>query len=211
MPALALAQLPPYGGASNSSGSGNSSSSSSSSSSRKASPYFSLALKGIKGAAGSDDNKYAIGRDLFMYGGEALLGIRQKNWLLAVSGEFNHWVQRTKPAEVYDTNMAGNQVNVAPALGLSFGRFILIGKLYAYSKMRLEKEDIAGNEIAYVAPSVESFAVQLNMRLAGSTFIGVEYGQVTYKKLQRDGKEEALSSDQRIKYGGWGVLYGLKF
>jgi hypothetical protein len=45
-------------------------------------------------------------------------------------------------------------VNVAPALGLSLGPFLLIGNLYAYSKIRLKKENIKDQEIAYVMPSM---------------------------------------------------------
>lgn len=173
--------------------------------------YFSFAVKGVKGSSSSDDNKYVKGRDLLMYGGDMMLGVTSGNFVLAAAGEYNLWNQRTKPSEVSNTNMSGTQVNVGPALGMSFGRFLLLGKYYAYSKMNLTRKNIDDETVAYTTPSMESFAVQLSMRMSRRTFVGVEYGQVTYKKYQQDGSETKFKADERIKFGGWGVLCGIKF
>jgi hypothetical protein len=182
---------------------------SSAGSSTKKGFYFSVAGKGGLGTSGSVDEAIAESRDHYRYGGEVNLGIRIGSFLLGGSAEYNWWKQKTKASEVGDTNMSATQMNIAPILGMSFGNFLLVGKPILNSKVTLDQEDASNGKIVYTTPVMPSYVLQLNYKLAGSSYVGVEYSSVTYKNVEVDGEETKL--DDEIIYSGWGVIYGFMF
>lgn len=171
--------------------------------------YFSVAGKGGLGTSGSVDETLAESRDQYRYGGEVNLGIRIGSFLLGGSAEYNWWKQKTKASEVSDTNMSATQMNIAPILGMSFGNFLLLGKPILNSKVTLDQKDSSNGEVVYTTPVMPSYVLQLNYKLAGSSYVGVEYSSVTYKNTEVDGEETKL--DDEIIYSGWGVIYGFMF
>jgi hypothetical protein len=173
--------------------------------------YFSVAGKGMMGTSGSEDTSYAESRDHYTYGAETILGYHFGRLLVGVSGEYNLWKQKTKPSEVSNSNMSGNQMNLAPVLGIGMGRFVLLGKMVVSSTMTLDKKNANGDETVYTSPSLASYVAQLNFKLFGRSYIGLEYNNVVYGKTKVGGTTSKLDDDHKITYGSWGLVYGYIF
>jgi len=51
--------------------------------------------------------------------------------------------------------------------------------------------------------------LQINYKLAGRSYIGLEYTNVTYEETETGSDESKL--DDEISYAGWGLIYGFVF
>jgi hypothetical protein len=172
--------------------------------------FGSIAAKGGLGSAGSD-SETVESRDLYRYGGELTLGYRFGTLLFGASAEYNLWRQKTKPSEVDDTNMSGKQLNVAPVVGIGLGPFLFGVKTQLMSSITLDKKNSSGDEIVYTSPAFPAYSAQLNYRLGGRSYVGVEYTSITYQKTEVDGESAKLESEDEITYSGWGLVYGFIF
>jgi hypothetical protein len=171
--------------------------------------FGSIAAKGGLGNAGSESDSVES-RDLYRYGGELTLGYRLGTVLFGGSAEYLVWGQKTKPSEVDDTNMSGKQLNVAPLVGLGLGPFLILAKTNMMSSLKLDKKTSGGDEVVFTSPAFPGYSAQINYRLSGRSFIGLEYSSITYQKVEVDGESAKLNSDE-VTYSGWGVVYGLMF
>lgn len=172
--------------------------------------YVSIAARGGLGNAGSDDESVKS-RDFSYYGAEATLGYRFGRLLIGGSADYNIWAQRTKPSKVDNTNMSGKQLNLAPIAGVAIGPFLLAAKAHISSTMTLDKKTESGDKVEYSAPNLPAYTAQINYRLGGGSFIGLEYTNVTYKKMKSGSESANLSGKEQISYSGWGVVYGYMF
>lgn len=172
--------------------------------------FGSIAAKGGLGSAGTDGDAVET-RDLYRYGGELTVGYRFGTFLFGGSAEYNLWKQKTKPSEVDDTNMSARQLNVAPILGIGLGPFMFQAKTHLMSTVTLDKKTSGGDEIVYTSPSFPAYSAQINYRLGGRSYVGVEYTSITYEKVEVDGESAKLESENEITYSGWGLVYGLMF
>ena len=127
------------------------------------------------------------------------------------SAEYNLWKQKTKPSEVDDTNMSGRQLNVAPIVGIGLGPFMLQAKTHLMSSVTLDKKTSGGDEVVYTSPAFPAYSAQINYRLGGRSYVGVEYSSITYQKVEVAGESAKLDSKNEITYSGWGLVYGLMF
>lgn len=173
--------------------------------------YLSAEAKGGLGSAGSGDGEVIESRNLYTYGAQLILGYTLSNFLVGASAEYNIWKQKTKPSKVDDTNMSGRQLNFSPVLGLGLGKFLLQARPQLFSKITLDKKNPSDQEVVFTSPSSQSYSVQLNYKLAGSSYIGVEYSNVTYTKTELDGEENKLDSDARPTFSSYGLVYGWMF
>ena len=172
--------------------------------------FGSIAAKGGLGSAGSDSDTVES-RDLYRYGGELTVGYRLGTLLLGGSAEYNLWRQKTKPSEVDDTNMSGRQLNVAPIVGIGLGPFLFKAKTHLMSTVTLDKKTSGGDEVVYTSAAFPAYSAQINYRLGGRSYVGVEYSSITYQKVEVDGESAKLESENEITYSGWGLVYGLMF
>lgn len=172
--------------------------------------FGAIALKGGMGQAGSDADAVES-RDLYRYGADLTLGLRWGSLLMGAAAEYNFWRQSTKPSKVDDTNLSGRQLNLAPVIGIGLGPFMFQTKAHLMSTVTLDQKTRAGEKLVYTAPAFPAFSAQLNYRLGGKSFVGVEYTKVTYEEKELDGESSSLSSDDEVTYSGWGVVYGLMF
>jgi hypothetical protein len=173
--------------------------------------YLSFAGKGLLGTSGSKDTSVAKTRDQYVYGAETILGYHFGPFLVGGSAEYNVWKQKTDPSSVNDTNMSGTQVNLAPVFGLSLGRVLLIGKMVMSSTMTLDKKNSNGDKTIYSNPSTSSYVAQLNFKLGGHSYLGVEYNNVVYGKSKVQDTTTKLRSDKKSTSGAWGLVYGFSF
>ncbi len=173
--------------------------------------YGSVAAKGGLGTAATEDKNFVESRDLYHYGAELNLGWHWGTFVAGGSIDYVMWNQKTKASEVNDTNMSGKQLVLSPALGFTFGKILIQAKTPLKSTMTLDQEDAAGNKVAYTTPAFPAFSLQLNYRLEGSSYIGLEYFKTTYKTMEVDGEENKLDDDKQISYSGWGLVYGYVF
>jgi hypothetical protein len=171
--------------------------------------FFSIAAKAGTGASASEDEVFAESRDHFHYGAEASLGMRFGYLVTGLTIDYLKWSQRTDPEEVDDTNMSGTQLNLSPILGLNLGPFILLGRPVLYSQLRPDQKNFADEKVSYESPEFGSYVVQLNYKLAGRSYIGLEYTNVTYEDTVTGSDESKL--DDKITYAGWGLIYGFVF
>ncbi len=172
--------------------------------------FGAVALKGGLGTAGTTEDTLES-RDFYRYGGELTLGYRIGSLLFGGSAEYNLFGQKTKPSEIDDTNLSGKQLNVAPILGVGLGRFMFLVKAHMMSTMTLNKKTSSGDEVVFSSPVFPGYSTQLNFRLAGRSYLGVEYTSVTYSKSKIGGESLTLESDSEVTYSGWGIVYGLMF
>lgn len=172
--------------------------------------FGSVAAKGGLGTAGSDGESVES-RDLYRYGAEITVGYRVGSVLFGGSAEYNLWKQRTKPSEVDDTNMSGRQLNIAPVVAVGAGPFMFLAKGHIMSTITLDNKTSAGDTVVYTSPSFPGYSAQVNYRLGGGSYLGLEYTSITYQKSEVDGESTKLSSDDEVTYGGWGLLYGVMF
>lgn len=171
--------------------------------------YFSAAAKWGLGISGSVNETIAASRDLYRYGGEVNLGMHIGSFLLGGSTEYILWQQKTKASEVSNTNMSGTQLNFAPIMGVGLGKLLLSVKPVLSSQMKLDKKDISNQTMTYTTPDFPSYVLQLNYKLSGRSYVGVEYSKITYEKVKINGEETKL--DDQVIYKGWGLIYGFMF
>lgn len=171
--------------------------------------FFSIAAKGGLGASASEDEIFAESRDHFRYGAEASLGMKFDYLVTGVTVDYLIWSQRTDPEDVDDTNMSGTQLNLSPILGLNFGPFILLGRPVLYSQFAANEKNFAEEKVSYKSPEFGSYVLQLNYKLAGRSYIGLEYTSVTYEDTVTGSDENKL--DDKVTYAGWGLIYGFVF
>lgn len=171
--------------------------------------FFSIAAKGGMGTSSSEDEIFAESRDHFRYGGEASLGLRIGYIFTGLTADYLIWSQRTDPDDVDETNMSGTQLNLSPILGLNFGPFIIMGRPILYSQFSSSEKNLAEEKVTYKTPAFPSYVLQINYKLAGRSYIGLEYTNVTYKETETGSDESNL--DDEITYAGWGLIYGFVF
>lgn len=171
--------------------------------------FLSIAAKGGMGSSASEDEIFAKSRDHFHYGAESSLGVRFGYLVTGLTIDYLKWSQRTDPEDVDDTNMSGTQLNLSPILGLNFGPFILLGRPVLYSKFTPDQKNFADEKVRYESPEFGSYVVQLNYKLAGRSYIGLEYTNVIYEDNVTGSDESTL--DDKITYAGWGLIYGFVF
>jgi hypothetical protein len=173
--------------------------------------YFSLAAKGGMGDAGSADGTSIKTRDMYAFGGELMFGKTFGRFLLGASAEYNLFKQKTKASEVSNTNMAGNQLNFSPVLGMGLGNFLFVLKPILYSNFTAEKKTSSGAESSLNSPKIGSFGFQLNYKWGPKTFIGLEYANVDYTKSDVGGTESTLKGDDIVTYSSMSLIFGYKF
>ena len=172
--------------------------------------FGSIAAKGGLGSAGSDSDTVES-RDLYRYGAELTVGYRLGTLLLGGSAEYNLWRQKTKPSEVDDTNMSAKQLNVAPIVGIGLGPFMFQAKTHLMSTVTLDKKTSGGDEVVYTSAKFPAYSAQINYRLGGRSYVGLEYSSISYQKVEVGGESTKLESENEITYSGWGLVYGLMF
>lgn len=173
--------------------------------------YGSIAAKGGLGNSATEDEELVESRDLYRYGAELNLGWHWSTLVAGVSADYVLWNQKTKASEVDDTNMSGKQLVLSPIVGLSFGKILVQAKVPLQSTMTLNQEDAGGNKVVLTTPAFPAYSLQINYRLEGSSYVGVEYTKTTYKTMEVDGEENKLSDENQITYSGWGLVYGYVF
>ncbi len=173
--------------------------------------YMSIGAKGLLGKSASADNQTIEDRKMSAYGGEAVIGFTISKILLGAAIEYNVWEHLTNPETSDNTNMEGKQFNVAPVAGLAMGSFLLMIRPYVHSTFLLDNKDSNGDRISFNTPNFPSFGVQLIYRLKKNLLVGIEYTQLQYNKVVRDGEQRSLTDDAKTTLSGMGLVYGIKF
>lgn len=172
--------------------------------------YFSLAAKGGLSKVASSDNEAVESRDLWSFGGEITAGVRAFGLMFGASGEYLMLKQREDPDDVDGTNASGTQLTIAPTIGVPFARFLFQVRPHFYSTYTLDRKTAGGDEVEYSSPELPSYTAQLVYAI-GSSFVGLEYTSMTYKKRSEGGEEVTLDTDDKLTIGTLGVVYGYKF
>lgn len=170
-----------------------------------------IAAKGGLGTAASKSEDTIESRDLYRMGGELALGYNIGPFLLGAAAEYILWNQKTDPDDVDGINMSGKQLNVSPMVAVAFGKLMLSLRSPLYSRFTVEKSNSADQEVILFGPEVPAYGIQLNYRLEGRSYVGIEYTSTTYKKSELDGEEAKLGDDDLTTFSGWGLVYGYLF
>ena len=173
---------------------------------------LSFAGRGALGKAGNENSSSLKTRDFYVYGAEAKLGYSFGRFIIGGSADYNLWKQKTEPSEVSNSNMSGKQLSLSPIVGMDLGPISLIGKLIVSSNVDLDKTSLSGDKTSYTSPSLPSYAVQLNYRPSGSrSFLGFEYTNLSYEKIESGSTSTTLTSNDKINYSSYGLIYGFIF
>ncbi len=170
-----------------------------------------LGLKALPGSNASTDGTSVKSRSMLTYGGEVILGYRLASFVVGAAAEYNLWMQSTDPTEVAGTNTQGNQLNLAPVIGVRFGKFLFMLKPFLASTLNLSKTDASGNSVAFTSPKFPSGAVQLDYFLGQHSALGVEYTNTKYSKAKVAGVEATLADSAMVSYNAVGLVYGYTF
>ncbi len=171
--------------------------------------FASLALKGGLAKVSSEDAEVVEDRGVWSFGGEVTLGVRALGLMFGASADYLVLKQRQDPEDVDGTNASGRVLTIAPTVGLPFGRFLLQLRPQFYSTYKLDRSE-GGDAVEYSAPELPSVTGQLIYSL-GKSFIGVEYGRITYKKRSSGSTDVDLEDDAKVTIANVGLVYGYKF
>ncbi len=170
-----------------------------------------IGAKALLGQAASEDNQTIEDRKMTAYGGEAVIGLTFSKLLLGAAVDYTVWEHLTDPDTLDNTNMEGKQFNLAPVAGVAMGSFLLLVKPYVHSTFLLDNKDSNGDRISFNTPNFPSFGVQLIYRLEKNLSVGIEYTQIQYNNLVRNGEESSLTDDTKTTLSGMGLVYGIRF
>ncbi len=99
--------------------------------------YFSVVAKGELGKLSEADNEFIKTGDLYVYGAETTLGMKECAVLVGETAEYNTWLQKTKTSEVSNTITSGRQLSLTLIIGVAFGNFLLQTRPYLSSTLTM--------------------------------------------------------------------------
>jgi len=173
--------------------------------------YTAADLKLGYGSQASSDGSTLKSRSLLSYSAEASLGIIYTSFIFGVTGEYSFWRQITKPSTISNSNTQGTLGAAYPMIGINYAPFRLIVKFPSLiaGSYTLEKTNAAGSAVAY--KSADAIGVQIHYLTTPTSFWGVEYEKLTFKKVTQATVETTLGTSSQFVQSSVSLLYGYTF
>ncbi len=190
--------------------------------------YVSGALKAGFGSTSTTDTTTVPSTSMAAYSAEGSLGFRLYHFiLLGASGEYSLRKQLTNPSKVSNINTQGRLTAVYPMLGFDMGSLRIIAKLPSLiaGDYALDKANFSGQKVKY--SDADALCLQLHWKRSGgglvlpyvfkdqysdhSTFWGIEYQSLKFKKMSLNGTESSLTAAQQFNMKSYSLLYGFFF
>ncbi len=173
--------------------------------------YTAADLKLGYGSHASSDGTSLKSRSLVSYSAEASLGLMFYSFIFGATAEYSFWRQITKPSAVSNSNTQGTLGAAYPMIGLEYAPFRLIVKFPSLiaGNYTLEKANAAGSTVAY--KSADALGVQIHYLTTPTTFWGVEYEKLTFKKVSQASVETTLGTSSQFVLSSVSLLYGYTF
>lgn len=174
--------------------------------------YTSLALKLQYGKGGSENSTSVISRDFFNHGFQADIGTNWKDFIFALSFDYNNWKQIPSSSPNDNSNVSGAIFNVMPMIGYRYTYNFLSAflKYIAHSKYSLVQNTANGYSASYGSPS-NGYQMQVFYHHAKHSRIGLEYTSLNLQRSEIGGVETQLSSGAEMKFTSMGALYLWEF
>lgn len=173
--------------------------------------FFSADLKIGLGTEVSDDTTSIASRDMASYAAEVSTGVRLYHMIFGASGEYALIKQLTDPSEVSNSNTQGKLKAISPLLGLELGIFRLLFKLptTVYCEYALDQKNSRDQQAIYKDANV--FGGQLQWMTTESSFWGIGYQKMTFRKLSTAGADKTLSNSAYLNLTTISLFYGFSY